>query len=316
MTHVVVNGDDLGITRGVNQAIERAFSSGILTSASLMANMPAFYDAVETVIAPHPRLGVGIHLVLTSGASVSASRDVPLLVDDRGDFRHGFFQIRRLVQGPRAESALAQITRELRGQCEKVLGLGLRIDHLDGHRHIHMIPEIWQIVVRLAGEYGCPYVRLADEHWGSTTSKRRFSVVARNLPKKLLLSSYARRNRVFLAAAALPRPVRTADRVAGILDSDAITPGLLEALLSHAPKGTTEIIVHPALACRRDMEQDDFATRDGRPPYAPIDFQFLCSPNRQRELEALTTPSVVRVARHGVHLTSFGALAAETPRAA
>src|SRR5688500_8967367 len=131
MTHVVVNGDDLGIAYAVNAAIARAFREGILTSASLMANMPAFDDAVENVVAPNRGLGVGVHLVLTSGVCVSEPRHVPLLVDGSATFRHGFFGIRRLVYGLRASAAVTQIERELRAQYEKVLALGLRVDHLD-----------------------------------------------------------------------------------------------------------------------------------------------------------------------------------------
>lgn len=317
MTHVVVNGDDLGITQAVNAAIARAFSEGILTSASLMANMPAFDDAVETVIEPNARLGVGIHLVLTSGACVSYPRGLPLLVDDRGVFRRSFLGVRRLVRGVHATAASTQIERELRAQCEKVLALGLTVDHLDGHRHIHMIPEIWRIVVRLASDYGCPYVRLADERWSSTVSRRRVSVTARNLPKKILLSNYARRNRSYLSQAVLPHAVRTADHIIGILDSDAITSDNLGALLCQASSGITEIIVHPGFA--RDPEEGQpFSERCDTPvACAAMDCRFVSSVNRQYELEALTNASVLEIAaRRDVHLTSFGELAAKTPRAA
>ncbi len=317
MTHVVVNGDDLGISDAVNAAIERAFTTGILTSASLMANMPAFDHAIETVVVPNERLGIGIHLVLTSGVSVSHRGDVPLLVDARGVFRHGFFGIRRHVRGEHAASVLAQIERELRAQCEKVLGRGLRVDHLDGHRHVHMIPEIWRIVVRLASEYECPYVRLADERWSSTVSTRPLGVLARNLPKKVLLSNYARRNRAYLSEAVLPRGVRTADHIIGILDSDAITGDNLAALLSQPSSGITEVIVHPGFAREHEQGWDNPSLLDQGMHCAEVDFRFLSSANRQRELEALTSPSVVRIAaRRGLHLTSFGALATETPRAA
>lgn len=317
MTHVVVNGDDLGIAYAVNAAIARAFREGILTSASLMANMPAFDDAVENVVAPNGGLGVGVHLVLTSGACVSEPRHVPLLVDGSAAFRHGFFGIRRLVYGLRASAAVVQIERELRAQYEKVLALGLRIDHLDGHRHIHMIPEIWRIVVRLAGEYGCPYVRLVDERWSATASSRGVGVTARNLPKKILLSNYARRNRIHLSQAVLPQPVRTADHIIGILDSGAITPQNLGNLLSHAPPGVTEIIVHPGIVDSGDVEADVPEFNRANVRCAPMDLRFLSSPSRHLELEALISPSVARItAGPKMRLTSFGALAADTPRAA
>jgi predicted glycoside hydrolase/deacetylase ChbG (UPF0249 family) len=315
MTHVVVNADDLGIAHGVNAAIARAFRTGILTSASVMANMPAFRDAVETVITPNPRLGIGIHLILTSGPCVAEPRDVPLLVDSQGTFRHGFFEIRRLVRGAARAVALAQIERELRAQCEKVLAAGISVDHVDGHRHVHMIPEIWRIVVRLSAEYGWPYVRLADERWNSMLSKRRVDVFVRNVPKKILLSGYARRNRRFLSEALLPRTVRVSDHLIGILDSDAITAENLRSRLSHLASGITEVVVHPGLR-RHAGAGVASASSDTQLVCAPMDARFVSSPNRQRELEALTHPSVLSIARQRLHLTSFGELSKETPRAA
>jgi predicted glycoside hydrolase/deacetylase ChbG (UPF0249 family) len=304
MTHVVVNGDDLGIANGVNAAIDRAFRTGILTSASVMTNMPAFDDAVEKVIAPNPRLGVGIHLVLTSGVCVSEPSRVSLLVNGCGVFRHGFFGLKRLVSGA---VALDQVERELRAQCEKALRAGIHIDHLDGHRHIHMIPEIWQVVVRLATDYGIPYVRLADERWSRALPRRAVTVVARNLAKKVVLSRFAHRNRAYLRQAVLPRRIRTADHIMGILDSDAIGPDNLGTFLSQASVGITEIIVHPGCDAHESQKLE----------CASMDLRFLSSPNRRLELEALTNPAVATItARRGVHLTSFGALAADTPRAA
>ena len=72
---LVVNADDFGITRGVNMAIEQAHREGILTSASLMANMPHREHAVQAVLASNPKLGAGLHLCLTSGRSVSPPCD-------------------------------------------------------------------------------------------------------------------------------------------------------------------------------------------------------------------------------------------------
>ncbi len=317
MTHLVINADDLGIAHAVNTAIERAFREGILTSASVMANMPAFDDAIDGVIAPNARLGVGIHLVLTSGAPVSEPDRVPLLVDRLGVFRHGFAGIRRLVCGTESAAALAQIERELRAQCEKCLARGLRVDHVDGHRHIHMIPEIWRIVVCLAAEYGFPYVRLADEKWSSTRPRRDVGVIARNLAKKILLSRYAHRNRAQLSRAALTRSVRTADHIVGILDSGAMTSEKLAAAVRHASTGITEIIVHPGLVADKSLGPNARELCDARGSCAPMDFHFLSSPARSLELEALTSFTVASIsAGRGIHLTSFGELAAETPRAA
>ena len=102
--YVVVNADDLGITRSTNLAIRQAFREGIVTSASLMANMTAFQHALDHVVYQNPGLGIGIHLCLTSGKPVLPPAQVPLLVDRQGHFCRGFLGLYRLVrsrQGPR-----------------------------------------------------------------------------------------------------------------------------------------------------------------------------------------------------------------------
>ena len=103
--YLIINADDLGLSVATNLAIRRAFREGVVTSASLMANMPALDHAIEHVIHGSPHLGVGVHLCLTSGRPVLAGQ-VPLLVDEEGCFRHGFSGLLRLVCGRRRDEAL------------------------------------------------------------------------------------------------------------------------------------------------------------------------------------------------------------------
>src|SRR6266705_6008158 len=65
---LIVNADDFGRSHSINEAVIRAHKEGILTSASLMVNEPAFEEAVELAKA-NPTLGVGLHLTLLCGHS-------------------------------------------------------------------------------------------------------------------------------------------------------------------------------------------------------------------------------------------------------
>ena len=67
---VIINGDDFGISHGVNQAIIEAHQRGILTSTSLMVTGDACEEAVA-LARTHPRLAVGLHLVLCGGKSAT-----------------------------------------------------------------------------------------------------------------------------------------------------------------------------------------------------------------------------------------------------
>src|ERR1700676_991583 len=84
---LILNADDFGLTHGINRAIGELHSAGVLTSATLMANGPAFDNAVEAAHS-HPALGVGCHIVLTDGAPVSPPNSIrSLLGSDGKNFR-------------------------------------------------------------------------------------------------------------------------------------------------------------------------------------------------------------------------------------
>ena len=82
---LVVNADDFGISRGVNRGIVEAHRQGIVTSASLMPNLPSAEDAL-TRATTCPGLGLGLHLTLTAGAPLQSPHTVPTLVDADGQF--------------------------------------------------------------------------------------------------------------------------------------------------------------------------------------------------------------------------------------
>src|SRR5262249_60976007 len=82
---LIVNADDFGLTTGVNRAIIEGHTRGAITSATLMANMPAF-DAAVRLANDHPSLGVGLHINITQGRPVADASRVSSLINDRGAF--------------------------------------------------------------------------------------------------------------------------------------------------------------------------------------------------------------------------------------
>src|SRR5437667_12321175 len=66
MKYLIVNGDDFGASPGINRGIIEAHCHGILTSASLMVNMPGAEEAVA-LSSYLPRLSVGLHVDISGG---------------------------------------------------------------------------------------------------------------------------------------------------------------------------------------------------------------------------------------------------------
>jgi hopanoid biosynthesis associated protein HpnK len=285
LKELILNADDLGICESTNFAISRAYSEGGLTSASLLVTAPAFRHAVEQVAGRHPGLQIGLHLSLTSGRCQSPPDQVSALVDDAGRFRRGFASLWSLMNWG-GRNALTQVRRELESQFQRFVASGIPLNHVDGHRHVHMIPPIFELVADLAREYGCPRVRLSCEPFpriASTIRDGRAALLARNLPKQLLLSVWGRTNRRRLAGLSAP------DQTFGIVDSGRMDATALRRIVEHLPSGVTEVITHPGLG------SDDGVDRS----IADGDLAFLNSSSRRVELEALLDSTIRSLlARH------------------
>jgi predicted glycoside hydrolase/deacetylase ChbG (UPF0249 family) len=137
---LIVNADDFGISRAVNVGIIEAAEAGIVTSASMMVNLPAFADAV-ILARSGPPISLGLHLTLTSGRPLSG---VPSLVrKGTGEFYSLPTFIARASMGLVDES---DIVRECTAQIDRMTEAGFHPTHLDSHRHIHIHPAIFPAV--------------------------------------------------------------------------------------------------------------------------------------------------------------------------
>ncbi len=162
MLKKIFNADDFGISPGVNQAIFKAHTEGVLNSTSIMINLKYAPQAIE-LSQQMPNLQIGLHANLTNEYSVLPSPQIPLLVDDKGKFRHGFVNL-ALLSVLHPKELKRQVKIEVRAQIEKALASGLKLTHLDSHRHVHMIPMIFKAFLELKEEYKIPRLRFVNEN--------------------------------------------------------------------------------------------------------------------------------------------------------
>ena len=238
MRRLVVTGDDFGFSRGVNRAIVEAHEKGVLTSASLMVTGDAWEEAVSLARA-HPRLAVGLHLVIVCGRSVLSRAEVPHLVDHAGFFRTSPTRAGLLYQLHPA--ARAELRREIRAQLERFQQTGLPLDHVDGHLHLHVHPVVVDVLAELAAEFGIPAVRFPSEDFRLALRLDRTKIAAKVAASTvfgLLRRQGARR----LRAAG----VAVADRVYGLHSTGRVNEGYLARLAPRIGEGWTEIYCHPA----------------------------------------------------------------------
>lgn len=152
----ILNADDFGSSKAANKAVLEGFETGILRSVSLLPNGQAFDDAVNNVLPNCPELGVGIHLNLTT--DMSQCLDIDSLIDDKGVFKNNYWQLLFKAYNPKEKTFAEDVEREFRRQIEKVMSK-TKVTHIDSHEHIHSIPPIFEIVCKLAKEYGIKQVR-------------------------------------------------------------------------------------------------------------------------------------------------------------
>ena len=126
MKRLIVNADDFGFDEAVNYGILKGYQEGIVTSTSMMANMPGFAHAV-TLAKQHRDLGIGVHLTLT--CYYPLGKGYKSLTRRDGSFKK---------QGDINEFDEEEMYEELKLQIEKVFASGLHPDHLDSSSYPYL----------------------------------------------------------------------------------------------------------------------------------------------------------------------------------
>lgn len=284
MKNLILNADDFGLTKGVNEAIVRAHREGILTSATLMANMPAFEDAVERA-RENPSLGIGVHLVLLGGRPVARPEEVASLVDENGEFPRSLATfVAKVTSGLIRRE---HIETELRSQIEKVRASGIEPSHVDTHKHTHAHPKVMESVARVARECGVTRVRKPFEDlrdsWTSTRDNRSAAV------PQLAAATAARVASRSFEAICRRYGLRSPDRFLGLAATGGISAAVLRSLIDTLSEGNTEIMLHPGI-CDAALAQTG----------SRLQMQ------RQTELDALLAPELKGVLdERGIRLISY-----------
>ena len=153
---MIINADDFGLCEGVNRAVAEAHTQGVLTSATIMANMPAVDEAVE-IAKKTPSLGVGVHLNATEGRPISPGSKIEAIVGEDGKFKCSAYTL--AIKSLLDKKVLKALEIELAAQIETVIGKGIKPTHLDSHKHFHCFGPVYKIVCSLAERFSIPAVR-------------------------------------------------------------------------------------------------------------------------------------------------------------
>ena len=237
MGRLILNADDFGLTAGVNRAVAELHRAGVLTSATLMARAAATEEAIAIARAT-PTLGVGCHVVLVDGEPVLPARELPMLVDQcTGRFQptSGAF-VQRLLTG-RFHSS--EIEAETAAQIALLQSKGMKLTHIDTHKHTHIFPTVLQPVLRAARAAGIRAVRNPFEPAWSRRATPHAPLLRRAQVSLLRLLEPAFRRIVAEEGFA------TTDGAIGVLATGTLDAATVRSLLRNLPAGTWELVAHP-----------------------------------------------------------------------
>ena len=160
MLDFLINADDLGLSEEVNEAIVYGFQRGFLDRASLMVNTPFCDDAVRIAHQYGFDNKVGLHLNLVQGTPLTEPIKSTFLCNQHGDFDDMVMKkaIHRLFLGEKEKRA---VKIEIDAQIEKYIGLNIGQKHIDSHRHAHVAPSIFPLVIESFKQYDFCSMRLA-----------------------------------------------------------------------------------------------------------------------------------------------------------
>jgi len=235
---LIVTADDFGLDYSVNEAVASAAQSGVLTAASLMVGAPATDEAVR-IAHSLPCLRVGLHLVLTEGWPVLGPRSIPDLVGADGKFAD------RMVLDSIRYCGSARIRRqlrdEIRAQFEAFARTGLKLDHVNAHKHFHVHPGILRDILTIGRDFGMQALRVPDEPLWFAASVNRSNYLSAPLlgPWLRIMRHQIRKS-----------GIACNDRVFGVACTGQLDEETMLAILDRLPQGVTEIYLHPAQTAR------------------------------------------------------------------
>ena len=213
-----------------------------------MANGAAFAHAVNCAKA-NPGLGIGCHVVLVDGSPVSASPKIASLLLPDGRFRPS--PGRFLFDLHRGAISREAIRLEATAQIQKLQEAGLRVTHVDTHKHTHIFPRVARPLLEAAAQCGVRAIRNPfEEPWSARTGR---TAPLRRLQVALLLQlrrGFLRLTNEF--------SFQTTQGALGVAATGHLDTPALRSLLRSLPPGVWELVCHPGY---RDSALDAIATR-------------------------------------------------------
>ena len=249
---LLINADDFGLTPGVNRSIVALHRAGVLSSATLMAT-GAFFDDAVALARSVPTLEVGCHVVLVDGSPALPAEQIPSLCPDGQLFRPKLGRFAADLHLSRIRPD--EIEAEASAQIRRLRQAGVRVSHVDTHKHTHLFPRVLRPLLQAARACGVPAIRNPFEPAWAVRATAGASAL-----RRLQISFLGTHRRSFLRQVQQAGLVTPAGTLGVLATGTADVPGALASLLAALPGGAEmwELVCHPGYL---DEHLDRAATR-------------------------------------------------------
>lgn len=285
MRRLIINADDFGLTAGVNHAIVECHRAGSVTSATLMANSREFAQAVD-LARLNPRLGIGCHVVLVDGEPLAPAASVcSLLAPATNGFRKSAADFARAAV--QKQIAPGEITSEASAQIRKLQSAGVKLTHVDTHKHTHIFPVALKAVLTAAKQAGVGAIRnpFTPLNLISKAAIGKQPTLWLRFMQVKMLNRYA----ASFQRAIKDSGLKTTDGAFGVVATGMLDEKIFRSILDSIPEGTWELVCHPGY---NDAALANVNTR--------------LRESRVIEREVLTMPNVKdEIGRRGIELITF-----------
>ncbi|MFA5830722.1 MAG: ChbG/HpnK family deacetylase [Candidatus Paceibacterota bacterium] len=282
-TSFVINADDFGFSRGINESILDAADNSALSGVSLISNgsdLPFAFSELQK----RPWLRLSVHLNLTDGEPLGDAKEG--ILTRNGVFCHSFQSLwLAYLRSRRKERELMknEVKKEIRAQIQKVkevFGENREIS-VDGHEHIHMIPFVFDALLELSSEFHFANIRTPSEPFFVSIKKTSdlSNYFGLNIVKHFLLNALSVSAKKKLDAKRIPHT----DYFIGVLFTGNMTFDAVKAGFARIPHPICgkriEILFHPGGA----KESERGLWGEGRKRFA----EWYFSSGRKKEREEL-----------------------------
>lgn len=295
---IYISADDYGLCEQTSVHIQQCIDKGALNKVSVFPN----FDKIDLDnINQNDNLKVSLHINLVEGKCLSDAKDIHLLADKDGNFKHTFTGLLKLNMLC-GKKLYEQAYREIKAQIvhwKMALSQDVPLC-IDSHQHVHMIPSVFKALIRVLKDekIDLDYLRIPAEpvlpYIKTPSLYSTYSVI--NIVKQWLLKFLWLLDKTYTKDYYFPKSYFFGILFSGKMDEKRVDKVLPEYIKMAEKNGKDiEILFHPGYLGKTELDLKNIAFK-----------KFYMSENRKTEFDSVMKISMKEVYSNALYRTGQG----------